>query len=433
MFNPLEFIERKRDGAGHSEAEIKAFVNAVTNGAMPDYQLAAWLMATYFNGLDDEEIASLTVALGRSGDVMSYPASLHVVDKHSTGGVGDKTTLILVPLAAACGAKISKLSGPGLGFTGGTVDKLEAIPGMDVHLTTEKFYSQIDKIGCAISGHSLQLAPAEGKFYTLRDVTGTVPSLPLITTSILSKKLAGGAAGYVFDVKCGSGALMENIDQALELADKLVSVSLRLGKKSSAVVTDMEQPLGEWVGNAVEVFEAVQVLSGSGPQDIRELCCALGGQMLLLARLAKSAEEGSAMCARSLDDGSALKKFAELIEAQGGVADVCYNPVEILPKAAYSYEITSERDGFLSMLSARPIGVGLRALGGGRIKQGDIIDGAVGVRLCAKVGDKVKKGSAVLQVLYNRESQLRSALPYLSNCFEVADKADKRKLILGCR
>lgn len=431
MFNSLAFIEEKRDGAHHCEADIKAFVSAVASGAMPDYQLAAWLMAAYFNGLDGAEMAALTVELGRSGDVIEYPGSLHIVDKHSTGGVGDKTTLVLVPLAAACGARVSKLSGPGLGFTGGTVDKLEAIPGMNVHLTTEKFYSQIDKIGCAISGHSLQLAPAEGKLYTLRDATGTVPSLPLITTSILSKKLAGAASGYVFDVKCGNGALMEDLDQALELAEKLVEISRRQGKEASALITDMEQPLGEWVGNAVEVFEAVQVLSGGGPDDTHELCCALGGQMLLTARLAESAEEGRAICARALSDGSALNKFAELIKEQGGDPSVCFKPMELLPQAAYSYEITSDRGGRLAKLAARRIGEGLRALGGGRIKKEDSIDHAVGVQLCAKIGDEIKPGCAIMRVSYNSKPQLQAALPYLLSCFEVSDSAEKRKLILA--
>lgn len=431
MFNTLEFIERKRDGGRHSDADIKAFVCDVTSGLTPDYQLSAWLMATYFNGLDDHEIVALTDALGRSGDIIEYPIGMNVVDKHSTGGVGDKTTLVLTPLVAACGAKISKLSGPGLGFTGGTVDKLEAIPGMDVHLSTQKFYQQIDKIGCAISGHSMQLAPAEGKFYTLRDVTGTVPSLPLITASILSKKLAGGAGGYVFDVKCGNGALMENFEQASELAAKLVGISKKLNKDAAAIITDMEQPLGEWVGNGVEVLEAVDVLSGRGPYDTRALCCALGGQMLHMAKIAASSNEGSAMCEKSLDDGTALKKLEELISEQGGDARICYIPRKILPAADFTYEITADRDGFVARLYARQIGEGLRALGGGRTKHGDCIDHAVGIQLCAKVGDKVRRGDVIMRVVYNTDSQLEAAKPYFISACQVTDSADKRKLILG--
>lgn len=431
MFNPLEFIERKRDRGRHTEADIKAFVSAVASEDIPGYQLSAWLMAAYLNGLDDGETVALTKALGQSGDVIEYPETMSIVDKHSTGGVGDKTTLILVPLVAACGAKISKLSGPGLGFTGGTVDKLESIPGMRVHLSTKEFHGQIDKIGCAISGHSLQLAPAEGKFYTMRDVTGTVPSLPLITTSILSKKLAGGAKGYIFDVKCGDGALMENLEQAKALAEKLVDVSKRIGREAAAVITDMEQPLGEWVGNAAEVLESVNVLSGKGPDDVRELCAVLGGQMLVMAKVAADGKEGRAMCEKALDDGSALKKFEELIREQGGDARVCYEPEKILAKAGKAYEIKSTASGLLSKLAARQIGEGLRALGGGRIRQGDKIDHAVGVKLCAKVGDAVSSGDVIMRVVYNADSQLEAALPYLSQSWEVSDTAEKRSLLLG--
>lgn len=431
MFNPLEFIERKRDGKRHSDAEIMAFVTAVMSGEMRDYQLSAWLMAVYFRGLDDGEITVLTNVLGRSGDVIEYPDGMNIVDKHSTGGVGDKTTLILVPLIASLGAKISKLSGPGLGFTGGTVDKLESIPGMRMHLSTKEFHDQIERIGCAISGHSLQLAPAEGKFYTLRDVTGTVPSLPLITSSILSKKLAGGADGYVFDVKCGGGALMEDFEQASALAGKLVEISKKLGKRVVSVITDMEQPLGEWVGNAAEVLESVEVLSGGGREDIRELCCVLGGEMLVMAKVAENPDAGRAMCERALDDGTALKKFEELIRAQGGDASVCYEPLKVLNLAGKVHEIKTDRDGVLSRLSARSAGEGLRALGGGRIKQSDEIDHGVAVQICVKIGDKVSKGDAVMRVHYNDYAQLEAALPYLTSCWEIADCAEKRRLILG--
>lgn len=431
MFNPLEFIELKRDGGRHGDESVKACVSAVMSGAMPDYQLSAWLMAAYFRGLDEGEVASFTEALGSSGDVMRYPQSMHVVDKHSTGGVGDKTTLILAPLAASCGAKISKLSGPGLGFTGGTVDKLEAIPGINVHLSMEQFHKLTAETGCAISGHSLQLAPAEGRFYTLRDVTGTVPSIPLITMSILSKKLAGGAQSYLFDVKCGNGALMENLERAAELAEKLVETSKKLGKEAAAVITDMEQPLGEWVGNAAEVFEAVEVLGGGGPGDTAELCCILGGHMLKLARIAKNADEGAALCRKALRDGSALKKFAELIKNQGGDESVCYQPSKVLPQAARVWEIKSDRDGFVSELPARRIGAAVRALGGGRIKREDVIDHAVGARLCAKVGDCVRRGDVIIRVFYNTEAQLEAAAPYFSSCWQVSGAAEKRKLLLG--
>lgn len=431
MFNPLDFIERKRDGGRHPDAEIRDFVRAVMSGEIRDYQLSAWLMAVCFRGLDDAEMAALTDALGHSGDVIEYPRGMGIVDKHSTGGVGDKTTLILVPLVASLGAKVSKLSGPGLGFTGGTVDKLESIPGMRMHLSAKEFYDQIGRIGCAISGHSLQLAPAEGKLYAMRDVTGTVPSLSLITTSILSKKLAGGANGYVFDVKCGDGALMKNFDQAKALADKLVEISKKLGKDATAVITDMEQPLGEWVGNAAEVLEAVETLSGRGPADVRELCCVLGGEMLAMAGVAESPEAGRAMGEKALDDGSALRKFGEMVREQGGDANVCGEPLKALELADRTYEIKSDRDGELSRLSARLVGEGLRALGGGRVKQEDKIDRGVAVRICVKIGDKVSKDSVIMRVLYNDDAQLEAALPYLDQSWEVADRAEKRGLILG--
>lgn len=431
MLNPLDFIERKRDGGRHPDTEIQAFVKAVMTGGVRDYQLSAWLMAVCFRGLDDGEMAALTDALGHSGDVIEYPGGMGIVDKHSTGGVGDKTTLILVPLVAALGAKVSKLSGPGLGFTGGTVDKLESIPGMRMHLSAKEFYDQIGRIGCAISGHSLQLAPAEGKLYAMRDVTGTVPSLPLITTSILSKKLAGGAGGYVFDVKCGDGALMKKFDQAKALADKLVEISKKLGKEAAAVITDMEQPLGEWVGNAAEVLEAVETLSGHGPEDVRQLCCVLGGEMLAMAGVAASPEAGRAMSQKALEDGSALAKFAELVREQGGDANVCRDPLKVVKLADKAYEIKSDRAGVLSRLSAMLTGEGLRALGGGRVKQGDVIDGGVAVRVCAKIGDKIDKGGVIMRVLYNNDAQLEAALPYLEQSWQVGGSAEKRGLILG--
>lgn len=431
MFNPLEFIERKRDGRHHSDADIKAFVKAVMSDEMRGYQLSAWLMAVCFQGLDDSEMAALTEALCRSGDIIEYPRGMNIVDKHSTGGVGDKTTLILVPLVASLGAKISKLSGPGLGFTGGTVDKLESIPGMRVHLSAEEFYSQIGEIGCAISGHSLQLAPAEGKFYAMRDVTGTVPSLPLITTSILSKKMAGGAEGYVFDVKCGGGALMENFTQAKTLAEKLVEISKKLGKKAVSVITDMEQPLGEWVGNAAEVLEAVEILSGGGPEDVRELCCVLGGEILVMAKAAENSESGRAVCEKALNDGTALKKFEELVRTQGGDTSVCYEPLKVLCLAGNIHEVKSDREGKLARFSARPVGEALRALGGGRSRQGDVIDHGAAVQVCAKIGDSVRKGDIIMRVLYSNDVQLEAALPYLDSSWEIAEKAVKRGLILG--
>lgn len=431
VFNGIEFIEKKRDSGKHTGEELQAFIDSVMRDDIPDYQISAWLMAAFLNGLDDDELMHFTIALANSGEKLSYPAGDRIIDKHSTGGVGDKTTLVLIPLVAACGSAISKLSGPGLGFTGGTIDKLESIPGMDMHLNDDRFLKQVKSIGCAISGHSLKLAPAEGKFYKLRDVTGTVPSIPLITASIVSKKLAGGAYGYLFDVKCGSGAFMNDAGKAEQLARKLTDISGKLGKACLSVITDMEQPLGEWVGNSAEVYEAVEVLSGRGPSDTRELCITLGAAMLEMSGRAKTREEGAELASKALDNGSALKKFGELIAAQNGDSSVIKEPLRILPKAARTYEIRSDRDGFLSKLDALLIGEGLRALGGGRLTKEDVIDPSVAIQLLHKVGSKVLRGDVLIRIFYNSENKLNDSLSYVQKCWEISDSAEKRKLILG--
>lgn len=429
-FNMIRFIERKRDCGKHTGEELHTFVDSVMRGTVPDYQISAWLMAAFLNGLDDDELMHFTKSLALSGETISYQPEDRIIDKHSTGGVGDKTTLILVPLVAACGSRISKLSGPGLGFTGGTIDKLESIPGMDMHLSDDRFREQVNTIGCAISGHSLKLAPAEGKFYKLRDVTGTVPSIPLITASIVSKKLAGGAYGYLFDVKCGSGAFMCDAVRARELAAKLTDVSKKLGKTCLSVITDMEQPLGEWVGNSAEVYEAVEVLSGRGPSDTRELCIFLAAAMLEMSGRAKSRDEGAELASKALDDGSALDKFAEMIRAQNGDASVVREPLKILPRASHTYEIRSDRDGYLSRLDALLIGEGLRALGGGRLTKEDVIDPSVAIQLPHKVSSKVVKDDVLIRIYYNSEPRFRESLAYVEKCWEVSERAGKRKLIL---
>lgn len=430
MFNNVEFIEKKRDGGIHTRQEINSMVSGIMNGTVRDYQVSAWLMASFLKGLNDDETMFLTEALANSGEKLSYSESLHVMDKHSTGGVGDKTTIVLVPLAAACGIKISKLSGPGLGYTGGTVDKLESIPGMQLHLTETEFKEQVDKIGCAVSGHSLRLAPAEGLLYKLRDVTGTVPSIELITSSIISKKLAGGASGYIFDVKSGSGAFMKNKESACELAENLVGISSKLGKKSAAVITDMEQPLGRYIGNSAEVYEAIEVLSGRGPEDTRNLCIILGALMLVMSETVSTVEQGKELCTAALDNGSALDKFKELIEAQHGDSSILQNSEILISKTKYTYEVKSPSSGFVSKLDALCIGEALRALGGGRLRMQDKIDPYVSIELCAKIGDKINKGETIIKVHYDDERQIQNAEPYLKECLEIADKAEKRKLVI---
>lgn len=430
MFNPLTFIETKREGGRHDEASLKAFVAAILDGSVADYQAAAWLMATFFRGLDGEELRAFTRALADSGQRVTLPAGLSAVDKHSTGGVGDKTTLVLVPLVAACGLPVAKLSGPGLGFTGGTVDKLEAIPGFQSHLPLDRFVAQVEAIGCAVSGHSLDLAPAEGRFYALRDVTATVPSLPLIASSIVSKKLAGGATSFVFDVKCGDGAFMTAIDGARRLARTLVDLSSSLGRRSLAFVTDMDQPLGRWAGNASEVAEAIDVLQGKGPADTRELCLLLGGAMVLLGGRAATLEEGIDTCREALDGGKALEKMARLLEAQGASPQILEEPEKILPRASKIFELRACRDGYVQRLTARSIGEAVKVMGGGRMRKEDVIDPSVSVECCRKRGEALRAGEAVLRLHHNGGSRLDEARFLLEKALVIGDEPHSSPLLL---
>jgi len=434
VFDMISFIERKRDGGVHSAEDLRLFVQGFASGAIPDYQAGAWLMAVYYSGLNEQELTEFTLALARSGEVLSF-GDLRIVDKHSTGGVGDKVTLLLVPLAASCGAKVAKLSGPGLGFTGGTVDKLEAIPGFRTHLPSNLFADQVRRIGCAISGHSADLAPAEGKFYGLRDVTGTVPSLPLICSSIISKKIAGGADSFVFDVKCGGGAFMPDYPSAERLASSLVSLSKSLGKRSMALVTAMEEPLGEWIGNSVEVLEAVSVLRGEGPGDVREVVVNLAGAMVSIDS-DMSFEEGMELADSRLSDGSALEKFAEMVHEQGGDPAICSTPGDLLPMANGRRTVAASSDGVVSAVDARGIGEGVKRLGGGRMALGDSIDLTVGARLLKKTGSRVSSGDPLIEILYNDEDKLSASLPFFESAFIVSGPASPQaagpgKLILG--
>ncbi len=427
MFNPLAFIESKRDGRKHSTEDLEHFVQAYAEGQMPDYQVAAWLMAVYFRGLTSAELKGFTLALAHSGERVSLPAEMKAVDKHSTGGVGDKTTLVLVPLVAACGVSVAKLSGRGLGFTGGTVDKLESIPGFESHLPLASFVEQVQKIGCAVSGHSMDLAPAEGLFYGLRDVTGTVPSLPLIASSIVSKKMVGGASGFVFDVKCGRGAFMRSRESACELARALVDLSADLGRESMALVTDMDQPLGKWVGNAAEVNEAFQVLAGTGPEDTAELCCRLGGAMLFLGGAATDLAEGRFLCVRALEDGRALDRFRTMIETQRGDVGSIEKGLPLCPQVR---EICADRSGFVTNLDARAVGDAVKWLGGGRIRKDDRIDPGVAVELLAKRGEAVENGQPVLRLYHGSSPRLGEALRLLEGAFVIGQAYEDVPLIM---
>jgi pyrimidine-nucleoside phosphorylase len=389
--NPVQWIRRKREGQALSPDDVRAFVKGYTDGAIPDYQAAALLMAIYFRGLDGAELDALTQAMLHSGDVVdlsSLPGAK--VDKHSTGGVGDKISLHLAPAVAACGVNVPMISGRGLGHTGGTLDKLEAIPGFRVDLSVERFAEVLADCGMALIGQTARLAPADKKLYALRDVTGTVESIPLIAASILSKKLAEGIDGLVLDVKVGSGAFMKSIERARELASTLVDIGRRGGKRVSALITDMDQPLGRWVGNAVEVKESMEVLAGKGEPDLVELTLALGAEMLMLGNAARTVEEGRDKIARTLSDGSAMKRFLRCVELQGGAV-----PESTRGWFAEDTVRVKAGHGFVQRIDAEQIGLAALQLGAGRVRKEDDVDPGTWIWLKKKVGEKVELGDDV--------------------------------------
>lgn len=430
MIDPIRFIEDKRDGQEHTPEQLGDFVKAFQEGGIPDYQVSAWLMAAFLRGLSEKELEAFTLALASSGSVVNFPQGLACVDKHSTGGVGDKTSLVLVPLVAACGARVAKLSGRGLGFTGGTVDKLESITGFRAHLSMAEFVTQVERIGCAISGHSGDLAPAEKRFYELRDVTGTIPSIPLIASSILSKKLAGGSRSFVFDVKTGSGAFMQTLDKSRALARQLVNLSGSLGRKSMAVISGMDQPLGQWVGNAAEVREAISVLKNSGPTDTTSLCTSLGGAMIFLSGGASNPMEGEKLCAEALRSGTALERFRLLLEAQGGEPGCIDFPEKMLPLSPQQTVIRSKAGGKISSFQTNEVGTALRHLGGGRQRKEDAIDHGVAIELMAKIGDEINPGDPVFTVYHRGGAGTATALRLLEEAFTVSREATAPSIVI---
>lgn len=400
-----ELIEVKRDGGKHDAAELKRLVDAFVSGEMPDYQMAAWLMAAFIRGLDSEETAWLTEAMARSGrmvDLLDIPGTK--VDKHSTGGVGDTTTLVLAPLVASCGVPVAKMSGRGLGFTGGTLDKLESIPGFSVTLGPEEFIEQVRRIGIAVIGQSPDVDPADKKMYALRDVTATVPSMPLIVGSIISKKVAGGADAIVLDVKVGSGAFMKTENDARSLATELQRVGELLGRTVVAVLTDMDQPLGRAVGNALEVREAIETLRGEGPADLAELCLVLGSKMLVLGGIADDEAGARARLEDSIASGRALDTFRQWVAAQGGDARVA-DDVSLLPVGVHTRTVCADGEGWVAGFDAEGVGRAAMALGAGRARKEDRIDPGAGLLLEAKTGDRVSTGS-VLATLYTSDAAL---------------------------
>lgn len=416
-----DIIQHKRDNKELSGEEIQFFVEEYTAGNIPDYQAAALAMAIFFNGMTPEETAALTLAMAHSGDVMDLsPIKGVKVDKHSTGGVGDKTSLVLGPMVAALGVPVAKMSGRGLGHTGGTIDKLESFPGFQTGIPEQEFFDNVNRIGIAIAGQTGNLAPADKKLYALRDVTATVESIPLIASSIMSKKIAAGADVIVLDVKVGSGAFMKDEESAVKLADTMVRIGDTVGKKTMAVVSDMDEPLGYAVGNALEVKEAIDTLAGNGPQDLYELCLELGSHMVAGAGKAQNCAEAKEMLAGTIKDGSALRKLAELVEAQGGNPEAVYG-TELLPKASIEYEYRADTEGYVSRIVCDIVGTSAMVLGGGRENKDSVIDLSVGIVLEAKKGAYVHKGDVLARFYANDENKLSDAVKRFEDAYVIED------------
>jgi pyrimidine-nucleoside phosphorylase len=438
----VDLIRRKRDSAELSRDEIRWLIDAYTRGEIPDYQMSAWLMAVVWRGMTRPEIAALTEAMLYSGRVLDFsgpsdeqpgksagqplgklPGKLgKLVDKHSTGGVGDKTSLVLAPIAAAGGLRVPMISGRGLGHSGGTLDKLESIPGFNVNLSLDDFRRVLDACGCAMIGQTTEIAPADKKIYALRDVTGTVESPGLICSSIMSKKLAEGIDALVLDVKTGSGAFMKRPEDAANLAELLVETGVRMGKRVVALITDMDQPLGGAAGNALEVLESLEVLNGGGPADTRELCLELAGWMFYLGERSASPTDGKQLAAEQISSGRARDKFREIIRLQGGDPGVVDDPGR-LPRAAHTLDVGAAFDGYLAAIECEQLGRACVALGGGREKKEDAIDPAVGLIFHRKVGDEVRRGEPLCTLHYNSPQRLDAARQLVESAYRIAPES----------
>jgi pyrimidine-nucleoside phosphorylase len=430
--NPVTLIEKKRDGGALSPEEISGLVRGYVSGSIPDYQMSAFLMAVVLRGMDDAETRAMTEAYVASGDVIDLSSVPGIkVDKHSTGGVGDKVSLILAPLAAAAGVPVPMMAGRGLGHTGGTLDKLESIPGFSTQLSESAFRNQVASIGCAIMGQTERVAPADRKIYALRDVTGTVPSLPLICSSILGKKKAEGTDALVLDVKLGRGAFFRKREETVRLAKSLVSLGSRLGIRSVALLTAMDQPLGRAVGNWLEVRESVDVLRGSGPEDVLDVTLALGAEMLVLGGKARTRGEGTGILRKLLNSGAAYDAFIRMVKAQGGDASVIENP-EKVPRAAIIVTVESPSDGWVAGLDALAVGEISLGLGAGRMRKEDAVDPFAGIVLNKKTGDRVRKGETLAVISTNRKAVVEESKSRLIKAFQFSPKsADAGLLIEG--
>ncbi|WP_026906608.1 pyrimidine-nucleoside phosphorylase [Paucisalibacillus globulus] len=426
-----DIIEKKRDGKELTEEEIYFFINGYTNGDIPDYQVSALMMAIYFQDMTEIERATLTKAMVESGDQIDLTAISGIkVDKHSTGGVGDTTTLVLAPLVASVGAPVAKMSGRGLGHTGGTIDKLESVPGFHTEITNEEFIDLVNKNKVSVIGQTGNLTPADKKLYSLRDVTATVNSIPLIASSIMSKKIASGADAIVLDVKTGAGAFMKEIDDAKELAHAMVSIGKQVGRNTMAVISDMSQPLGFAIGNALEIKEAIDTLQGKGPEDLTELCLVLGSQMVVLAEKASSIEEARKMLEENLSNGKALAHFKTFLASQGGDASVIDNP-DHLPKAKYQVEVKAKKSGAIKTIIADQIGTAAMMLGAGRATKESVIDLAAGLVLHKKVGDSVSEGESLL-TLHSNTEEVSSVIEIIEKSILISDgEVESPVLIYG--
>nr|WP_281419923.1 pyrimidine-nucleoside phosphorylase [Faecalicatena faecalis] len=429
MIRMYDCIMKKKKGEKLTSQEIREMVSGYVKGEIPDYQMSAMLMAICFQGMDQEEITELTMSMAQSGDMVDLSSIPGVkVDKHSTGGVGDKTTLILGPIVAACGVKVAKMSGRGLGHTGGTIDKLESIPGFRTSLDQKEFFSIIDRVGFSVAGQTGNLAPADKKLYALRDVTGTVDSIPLIAASIMSKKLASGSDCILLDVKVGSGAFMKTVDEAVELAKCMVSIGEKCGRKTIAMITDMDIPLGCAIGNSMEVAEAVETLLGRGPKDLYEVCIELAGNMLYLAGKG-TIRECCSMAEEAVADGRALEKLKEMVEAQSGDVQVIQNPANF-EKAPYSYEVTAKKDGYVTHMDTEKCGIASVALGAGRATKESSIDYAAGITLRKKTGDAVKQGDVLATLYASSKGLFQEAEALLTKAYEIEPERPKEEPLI---
>ena len=429
--NIVEIIEKKRDKRELTKEEIGFFVRSVTEGSIPDYQISAFLMAVYLNDMTDPEISYLTEAMANSGDRvdLSYIDGIKV-DKHSSGGVGDKATLAVAPMAAACGLPVAKMSGRGLGFSGGTIDKLESISGFRTSLTEEEFVTFMKRDGIALMGQTKNVAPADKKLYALRDVTGTVESIHLISASIMSKKLACGSDSIILDVKCGSGAFMKTFERASLLAEKMVRIGQNNGRKVYALITDMDQPLGNAVGNALEVMEAIDTLKGKGPKDFTELCYTIGSFMLVAGNKAENLSRARKLLEKSVTDGAALEKFRRFIENQGGDPNIIDN-YSLLPQAHTVIEVKAPASSAVTAINGEKIGTASLTVKAGRLTKEDKIDHGTGIVLSAKIGDNVTKGQPIAKIYAPNEQAASEAEKQVISAYSFGEKAEHKKILLG--